>query len=212
MLEAEKIKVMVVDDHKVVRSGLGAFLQVFDDFVMSGEASNGKEALEVCGRVSPDVVLMDLVMPEMDGAAATRAIRERYPDIQVIVLTSFKEENLIEEALKAGAIGYLLKNVSADELATAIRSAKHGRPTLSPEATQALIKAAGRTSQPGVDLTAREKQVLIMMKEGLSNPDIAKKLIISRSTVKFHVSSILSKLDASSRTEAVAVAIQNKLV
>jgi two-component system, NarL family, response regulator LiaR len=212
MSEAEKIKVVIVDDHKVVRSGLSAFLQVFDDFVMSGEASNGKEALEACGRVSPDVVLMDLVMPEMDGAAATRAIRERYPDIQVIILTSFKEDNLIEEALKAGAIGYLLKNVSADELATAIRSAKHGRPTLSPEATQALIKAAGRSSQPGVDLTAREKEVLTMMKEGLSNPDIAKKLIISRSTAKFHVSSILSKLDATSRTEAVAIAIQNKLV
>lgn len=212
MAEAEKIKVVIVDDHKVVRSGLGAFLQVFEDFDMAGEASNGREALEVCGRVSPDVVLMDLVMPEMDGAAATRAIREKYPDIQVIVLTSFKEENLIEEALKAGAIGYLLKNVSADELASAIRSANHGRPTLSPEATQALIKVAGRTSQPGFDLTSREKDVLKMMTEGLSNPDIAEKLIVSRSTVKFHVSNILSKLGAVTRTEAVAVAIQNKLV
>lgn len=212
MSEPEKIKIMIVDDHKVVRSGLGAFLQVFEDFIMSGEASNGKEAIEVCERVSPDVVLMDLVMPEMDGAAATRAIRERYPEVQVIILTSFKEDNLIEEALKAGAIGYLLKNVSADELASAIRSAKHGRPTLSPEATQVLIKAAGRPSQPGADLTAREKEVLVMMKEGLNNPDIAKRLIISRSTAKFHVSSILSKLDAASRTEAVAIAIQNKLV
>ena len=212
MTEAGKIKVVIVDDHKVVRSGLDAFLQVFEDFETAGEASNGKEALEVCGRVRPDVVLMDLVMPEMDGAAATRAIREKYPDIQVIVLTSFKEENLIEEALKAGAIGYLLKNVSADELASAIRSAKHGRPTLSPEATQALIKAAGRTSQPGFDLTEREMDVLRMMKEGLSNPDIAKKLIVSRSTVKFHVSNILQKLGASTRTEAVAAAIENKLV
>ena len=155
MPETEKIRILIVDDHKVVRSGLSAFLQVFDDFEMVGEAGNGKEALEACGRLSPDVVLMDLVMPEMDGAAATRAIREKYPDIQVIVLTSFKEENLVEEALKAGAIGYLLKNVSADELAAAIRSANHGRPTLSPEATQALIKASTRPAQPGFDLTAR---------------------------------------------------------
>jgi NarL family two-component system response regulator LiaR len=212
MADAEKVRVVIVDDHKVVRSGLGAFLQVYEDFELAGEASNGREALEVCAGVSPDVVLMDLVMPEMDGAAATRALREKYPDIQVIVLTSFKEEELIEEALKAGAIGYLLKNVSADELASAIRSAKLGRPTLSPEATQALIKAAGRTASPGFDLTAREKDVLKMMKEGLSNPDIAERLVVSRSTVKFHVSSILSKLGASTRTEAVAVAIQNKLV
>lgn len=212
MPETEKIRILIVDDHKVVRSGLSAFLQVFDDFEMVGEAGNGKEALEACGRLSPDVVLMDLVMPEMDGAAATRAIREKYPDIQVIVLTSFKEENLVEEALKAGAIGYLLKNVSADELAAAIRSANHGRPTLSPEATQALIKASTRPAQPGFDLTAREKEVLKMMLEGLNNPEIARKLIVSRSTVKFHVSSILSKLGVSTRTEAVAVAIQNKLV
>lgn len=212
MSETERIKIVITDDHKVVRSGLEAFLEVFDEFEMVGEASNGREAIEVCGRVSPDVVLMDLVMPEMDGAAATRAIREKYPEIQVIVLTSFKEENLIEEALKAGAIGYLLKNVSADELASAIRSAKHGRPTLSPEATQALIKASNRTSKPGYDLTAREKDVLKMLKEGLSNPEIAEKLIVSKSTVKFHVSSILSKLDVATRTEAVAVAIENKLV
>lgn len=212
MPETEKIRILIVDDHKVVRSGLSAFLMVFDDFEMVGEAGNGVEALEACDRLSPDVVLMDLVMPEMDGAAATRVIREKYPDIQVIVLTSFKEENLIEEALKAGAIGYLLKNVSADELASAIRSANHGRPTLSPEATQVLIKASTRPSQPGSDLTVREKEVLKMMLEGLSNPEIARKLVVSRSTVKFHVSSILSKLEVSSRTEAVAVAIQNKLV
>ena len=212
MTEADKIKVMIVDDHKVVRSGLSAFLQIYDDFVLVGEASNGKEALEKCSALLPDVVLMDLVMPEMDGAAATKAIREKYPDIQVIILTSFKEDNLIENALQAGAIGYLLKNVTADELASAIRSARVGKPTLAPEATQALIKAAHRASAPGAGLTAREKDVLKMMIEGLSNPEIAKKLIVSKSTIKFHVSGILSKLGAASRTEAVALALQNKVI
>ena len=210
----EKIKIVIVDDHNVVRSGLGAFLQVFDDFELAGEASNGQEALELCATVQPDVVLMDLVMPVMDGAQATKLIRERFPSIQVIVLTSFKEDELVEGALKAGAIGYLLKNVSADELADAIRSAHMGRPTLAPEATQALIKATGRKKESGIceELSPREKEVLRMMAEGLSNPEIAQKLFVSRSTVKFHVSSILSKLGAASRTEAVSRALQQKII
>ena len=146
-MSSDTIRIMIVDDHSVVRSGLGAFLQVFDDFELVGEASNGKEAVDACGTYRPDVVLMDLVMPVMDGAQATKEIREHYPEIQVIVLTSFKEDNLIEGALQAGAIGYLLKNVSADELAQAIRSAHIGRPTLAPEATQALIKASSRRNE-----------------------------------------------------------------
>jgi NarL family two-component system response regulator LiaR len=155
---------------------------------------------------------MDLIMPGMDGAEATKAIRQGCPEIQVIVLTSFKEEDLVQRALQAGAIGYLLKNVSSDELADAIRAAKAGRPTLAPEAAQALIHASTRPPEPGHDLTEREREVLALMIKGLNNPDIADRLIVSRSTVKFHVSSILSKLGVSSRTEAVSLAIQHHIV
>jgi len=157
-------------------------------------------------------VLMDLVMPGMDGAAATQAIRERCPDIQVIALTSFKETELVEGALQAGAIGYLLKNVSADELADAIRAAHAGRPTLAPEAAQALIQATRRPPPLGHDLTPREREVLALMAEGLNNPEIADRLVMSRSTVKFHVSNVLSKLGATSRTEAVSLALKHNLV
>lgn len=207
-----KIKVMLVDDHAVVRSGLGAFLLASDDLELVGEAGSGEEAVRRCRSVAPDVVLMDLIMPGMDGAEATKIIRQTCPDIQVIVLTSFKEEDLVQRALQAGAIGYLLKNVSSDELADAIRAAKVGRPTLAPEAAQALIHASTRPPEPGHDLTEREREVLALMIKGLNNPDIADRLIVSRSTVKFHVSSILSKLGVSSRTEAVSMAIQHHIV
>jgi NarL family two-component system response regulator LiaR len=206
------IRVVIVDDHPMVRSGLNALLSVFDDFEMVGEASNGAEAMRVCARVKPDVVLMDLVMPEMDGAAATHAIREKDPHIQVIALTSFKEDDLVQNALKAGAIGYLLKNIGADELASAIRAAYAGRPTLAPEATQALIHATTKPPAIGNDLTEREREVLTLMVDGLSNHDIAGKLYVSQSTVKFHVSSILSKLAVTNRTEAVALAVKQKLI
>jgi NarL family two-component system response regulator LiaR len=212
MTATEPIRVLLVDDHRVVRSGLGAFLLAFEDLELVGEADSGETAILICDKVKPDVVLMDLVMPGMDGAEATQVIRERCPDIQVIALTSFKEEELVQRALKAGAIGYLLKNVTADELAEAIRAAKAGRPTLAPEAAQALIQATRKPPDPEFDLTPRELEVLALMVEGLSNPEIAERLVISRSTAKFHVSGILSKLGVSSRTEAVALAIQQNLV
>ena len=212
MTETNPIRVMLVDDHAVVRSGLSAFLLAFDDLELVAEAGSGEEAVRLCERLRPDVVLMDLVMPGMDGAAATHAIRERCPQIQIIALTSFKEQELVQGALEAGAIGYLLKNVTADELADAIRKAHAGRPTLAPEAAQALIQATREPPSPGYDLTERERQVLALMVEGLSNPEIAERLVVSPSTVKFHVSNILSKLAASSRTEAVALALQHSLI
>jgi NarL family two-component system response regulator LiaR len=209
----DPIRVMIVDDHAVVRSGLAAFLSAYDEFDLVGEAGGGEQALAACERFCPDVILMDLMMPGMDGAAATRAIRERHPEIQVIALTSFKEQELVQSAVQAGAIGYLLKNVTANELACAIRSAYAGKPTLAQEAAQALIQVVRRPSDmPGYDLTRREKEVLALMAQGLNNQQIAAKLVVSLPTAKFHVSSVLSKLGAASRTEAVAIALQNHLV
>lgn len=212
MAERTPIRVMIVDDHAVVRSGLAAFLAAYDDLELVGEAASGAEAIALVEKLRPDVILMDLVMPDMDGAMATRAIRDRHPNIQVVVLTSFPEENLVTRALQAGAISYMLKNASAEELVEAIRKAYAGRSTLAPEAAQALIHRTTRADRLGHDLTNREREVLALMSRGLSNVEIAERLVISHSTVKFHVSNILSKLQATSRTEAVALAIEHGLI
>ena len=215
MSKSDPIRVMIVDDHALVRSGLGAFLEVYDDLELAGEAEDGAKAVELCEQLQPDVVLMDLVMPETDGAAATRSIRERWPHIQVIALTSFKDQEWVTRALQAGAVGYLLKNVQAAELAVAIRAAHEGRPTLAPEATQALIKTARAAAEelpPTYDLTPREGEVLALLVQGLTNPEIAERLVVSRSTAAAHVSSILSKLGVTNRAEAFALAIRRGLV
>jgi NarL family two-component system response regulator LiaR len=212
MTDSSAIRVVIVDDHDMVRRGLAAFLKAKPDLELVGQASNGKEALLVCEQAQPDVILMDLVMPEMSGAEATQAIRERCPEVQVIALTSFEEKELVQEALQAGAISYLLKNVSAHDLAEAIRAAYAGRPTLAPEAAQALIQTASEGPTIGHDLTPREREVLALMVEGLTNPGIAERLTVSRSTAKAHVSNILSKLGASNRAEAISLALQHRLV
>ncbi len=206
------IRVMLVDDHTMVRKGLATILKVFPDLQLAGEAENGSAAISLCGEAQPDVILMDMVMPDMDGATATRIIRQQFPQAQVIVLTSFKEGELIKNALEAGAIGYLLKDVSADELARAIRAAYSGRATLSPEAAQTLVETANQPPAPGLDLTEREREVLSLMIEGLNNTQIAGRLTVSPSTIKSHVSNILSKLGVASRTEAVTLALRNHIV
>jgi len=212
MTEPKSIRVVLVDDHAMVRSGLSAFMLAFDDLELVGEASSGEEAVDLCLRTKPDVVLMDLMMPGMGGIAATRLIREGCPATQVIALTSFAEKEHVQEALKAGVISYLLKNVSADELVNAIRGALSGKPSLSSEAARALIQTTTEEQPPGHGLTETEKKVLKLMVEGRSNPDIAEQMIVSPSTVKFHVSNILSKLGVTSRTEAVALAVRHNLV
>ncbi|UCH61167.1 MAG: response regulator transcription factor [Anaerolineales bacterium] len=212
MTETARIRVLIVDDHGMVRKGLQTYLKNKPDIQVSGEARNGHEAVAMVEKLNPDVILMDLVMPELGGVAAIRLIHQRWPEVQIIALTSFQDKELVHDALQAGAIGYLLKNVAGDELAEAIRAAQAGRPTLAPEAVQALVQPVSNEPPIGEDLTRRENEVLALLVKGMSNPEIAEHLYLSRATVKVHVSSILSKLGVSNRAEAVALAIQNKLV
>jgi two-component system, NarL family, response regulator LiaR len=212
MDSTQKIKVMLVDDHNVVRSGLATFLHAYDDLELVAEARNGLEALDRCHIKKPDVILMDLMMPVMDGIAATKAILAENPDIKIIAMTSFEEEELVQRVLAAGAISYLLKNVTSDELVQAIRNAVVGRSTLSPEAATALIHATRPSQQPTCDLTEREMEVLRLVAQGQSNQQIADAMVITVATVKAHISSILSKFQVSSRSEATAYAIKHKII
>ncbi|HUV25731.1 MAG TPA: response regulator transcription factor [Anaerolineales bacterium] len=211
MSDQVQIRIVVVDDHDMVRRGLAAYLKVQPDLSLIGEAGDGMQAVELCLQLQPDVVLMDLIMPGMGGIEATRLIREQNPATQVIALTNFQEKSMVQEAIRAGAISYLLKNVKGDNLAAAIRSANAGRGTLSPEVTQGLI-TSGRKPQVGQDLSPRELEVLALMVEGLTNPEIAERLSISRATASSHVSHILQKLDVSNRAEAIVLAVRNNLV
>jgi NarL family two-component system response regulator LiaR len=204
--------VVVIDDHEMVREGLGAFLSAMPDLELIADSARAETALHYCAEGQVDVVLMDLRMPGMDGVTATKKIRDSYPQVQVVALTSFSEDDLIQSALEAGAIAYLLKNVTPRELAEAIRKAHAGSPTLAPEAAQVLIRQTMQAPTPAYDLTEREREVLGLLVEGMTNRELAEALNISLSTAKFHVSAILSKLNVNSRTEAVSLALQQGLV
>lgn len=212
MSDQQPIKVMIVDDHMMVRDGLKVFLSIQDDLEVVADVGDGDEAITLCEEMQPDVILMDLVMPYIDGPTAIARIKAAYPHIAIIALTSFMEEELVQRAIQAGAIGYLLKDIDSEQLADAIRAAYKGRPRIDPKAMQVLIRADNRSTPLGNDLTRREREVLALLVDGKTNKEIAEALTISISTTRLHVSHILSKLGASNRTEAATLAMQHKLL
>jgi NarL family two-component system response regulator LiaR len=212
MNDPQSIRVLIVDDHAMVRSGLRDFLMVHDWVQPVGEAQNGVEAVDFCANHDVDVVLMDLVMPLMDGSEATRRILALGKPIKIIVITSFHERDLVQKAMKAGATSYLLKSVSADELAKAIQAAHVGFSTLAPEATQALVGKNRRIDAIGSDLTESEKRVLAALVKGMSNREISNQFSISVATVKYHLAHIYSKLGVRNRLEAASLALEHGLV
>ena len=207
------IRLMLVDDQPVIRSGIQAFLAAYEEFKLIAEAADGEEAIRLCTQFAPDVILMDLLMPRLNGVNATRIIRTRYPEIQVLVLTNFIETELVHDALAAGAIGYLYKNITAEELAIAIRHAAQGRSTIAPETMKCLLQDIHKhPALVGENLTSREREVLQLVVTGMSNRAIAQALTVSQSTVKFHMSNILAKLHTKARTEVISVALRHHLV
>lgn len=213
MGDCQDIRILVVDDHDLVRSGLGVLLRAQPDMLMVGEAATGEEALAACETLAPDLILMDVKLSDTDGIRLTREVRARFPEVKVLILSSYDEADFVRGTLQAGASGYLLKNVHSDQLTSAIRDAYRGSPTLSREVAQLLISQASQEKPAqGVLLSERELDVLELLVAGRTNLQIAEMLNIANSTVKFHVSSILSKLSAASRTEAVALALQRGLV
>jgi two-component system, NarL family, response regulator LiaR len=205
------IRVVIVDDHAMLRKGLAVFLMSYADLDLVGEAANGKEALVLCSEKHPDIVLMDLLMPVMDGVTATRLIHQEFPAIKVVVLTSFGEERLIKDVLRAGAISYIFKKVLADDLAKCIRAAYAGIPTYAPEVTEILVRSIQHPSPLVEDLTPRENEVLGLIVKGMTNDEISKVLVISLATTKHHVSNILGKLGVTSRTEAIVKLLSENL-
>jgi NarL family two-component system response regulator LiaR len=211
-IDKSAIRVLIVDDHLMVRDGLKVFLSIYDDLKVVGETGDGESSVELCARLQPEVVLMDMVMEGMDGPSATARIRARYPEIQVIALTTFDDRDLVQRAIQAGAIGYLFKDVHADKLAQAIRDAHWGHSTIDAQAARVLMSPANKESRPDYLLTPREQEVLALLAEGKTNREIAGALFISQSTVRLHVSNILRKLGVHNRTEAATLALQQELV
>ncbi len=205
------IRIVIADDHSVVRQGLQMFLALEDDLEVVGEAANGVEALRLAHELLPDVVLMDILMPEMDGIAATEAVRRELPSVEVIALTSVLEDKKIFDAIRVGAIGYLLKDTESEKLCQAIRAAADGQVQLSPEVASRLMREV-RTPDEAEVLTERETEVLRALARGLSNQEIAEALVITTATVKSHVTNILSKLNMPSRTRAALYALKIGLV
>ena len=207
----ETIRVFVVDDHPMIRRGLQAMLLAEKGLLWVGDASDGSDAVRMAPSLAPDVVLIDLVMPRLDGVAAITALRPLLPRTKFVILTSLLDPAEVRRAMDAGASGYLLKNASSQELLTVIQMAHRGHRVLAPEVTDALV-ASQKDPAPGTDLTQRERELLALMARGLSNMDISTALSIAMPTVKFHVTNILAKLHADNRTEAVLVALKHKLV
>ncbi|MGO1060629.1 response regulator [Planococcus sp. FY231025] len=206
------VKVLIADDHHVVRRGLMFFLKTQQDIEVVGEAVNGKEAVEMAGRLNPDIVLMDLVMPEMDGIQATRKIKEQHPGIIVLMLTSFSDRDHVVPAMEAGAAGYQLKDIEPDELVESIRSLMRGENTLHPKATSQLAKGPADPVPHMVNLlTPREKEVLAELTKGKSNREIASALFVTEKTVKTHISNIFTKLEVQDRTQAALYAVKHGL-
>lgn len=215
MMKQDEIRVLIVDDHDMLREGLTTFLLAHSDLNLVGEAANGTEAIRMCQELQPDVVLMDLMLPDISGVTVIENVHQEYPDIHFIALSSFDENKLVQSALNAGAISYLLKNISADRLAEAIRSANAGYATLAPEVTKSLTSQSSKTTpipNQSYNLTRREQEVLNLIVDGLTNAEIALQLEISKYTVKNYISNILCKLNVSSRTEAASIALKHGLV
>ena len=211
-MSEEIIKVMIVDDHMLVRDGINLLLSTFEDIQVISVVDSGDKALRLCAQEQPDVILMDLVMPDQDGPETIERIMKQFPEIKVIALTSFVEEDLVVRSVQAGAIGYLLKNVSADKLAEAIHAAKVGQSTIDSMAAQILLQASQKPTQVGDDLTERERQVLTLIAQGMTNKEIAQQLSLSHGTVRVYVSHVLAKLGVGNRTEAARLALENNLV
>jgi DNA-binding NarL/FixJ family response regulator len=216
-VDSKRIRVFLVDDHAVVRRGMRAFFDMLDDIEVSGEAADGQAALDELAVLAardelPDVVLMDLLMPRLDGIAATTAIKQRHPDVEVVALTSFSEAERVHAALEAGAAGYLLKDADADELAAAIRAARRGEVHLDPAVARKLTQSLVAPQHTATALTTREREVVVLVAQGKSNRDIADALVISERTARTHVSNVLTKLGLASRTQAALWAVREGLV